>query len=209
MEHQHPQEDHRKNHDIGNLDCLSICVLLAHGIDNERLQQIMEPMINSCCLHKLGNSTHLLQMAHSACHHQGAFARLVSDELDSAYSEIISRVDGMDIDQILDISLPEHESSSIREQTGWAWALLRSNDMQRNGIGNYLIHSIFDHLGNNTSAKRSDIRRIHLEHQCEGLQRKLRQKQHEIDGMLAYIHRTRHGRNVTIMAKTKTGSVIQ
>ncbi len=192
MEHEHPQQNQSAKRNISDLDCLSICVLLAHGMDGRQLLELLEPMIGHCCRHKLGNPAHLLQMAHSACHHQGVFAQMVSEELDLVHEDVVSRVAGMEAEELLAELTPGQDAVTVREQAGLAWALLRSDDEQKRGIGSFVVHAIFQGLGSRgESAGCADMRRVHLEHQCEGLRQALQQKQQEIDDMLAYIHRTR------------------
>jgi hypothetical protein len=160
-------------------------------MDGRQLLELLEPMIGHCCRHRLGNPAHLLQMAHSACHHQGVFAQMVSQELDLAHADVVSRVAGMEVDELLGELTPGKDAVSVREQAGLAWALLRSDDEQKRNIGHFVIHAVFQRLGQSESAGRADVRRIHLEHQCEGLRKSLEQKQQEIDNMLAYILRIR------------------
>jgi hypothetical protein len=192
VEHEHPQQNQGTRRDIGDLDCLSICVLLAHGMDSRRLLELLEPMVGHCCRHRLGHPAHLLQMAHSACHRQGVFAQMVSEELDLAHADVVSRVAGMEADELLAELTPGSETVTVREQAGLAWALLRSDDARKRSIGGFVIHAIFQGLGGRGEpAGHGEMRRIHLEHQCEGLRQALEQKQQEIDDMLAYIHRTR------------------
>lgn len=205
MEHEHPQKDQRTERNISDLDCLSICVLLAHGMDGRRLLELIEPMIGHCCRHKLGNPAHLLQMAHSACHHQGVFAQLISEELDIAHADVVSRVAGTEVEELLTRLVPGHSEVTVREQAGLAWALLRSDNTQKHGIGSFVVHAIFQSLGRRgESAGREDMRRIHLEHQCEGLRKSLEQKQQEVDDMLVYIHRTRPAEIAAAVESSRT-----
>ena len=191
MDQENSNLENEHNRNISHMDCLSICILLKHAIDGKRLLELLGQVMCQCCHPKLENPVYRLQTAHSACHYNADFAELISNELDLMYADTLCHIEMMEAAEIIEKHISTMRETSLSQQAGLAWALLRSDDSSKQNIGNSVVHMMFHCLGKVEYLENHHPQHEALEIKCENLSKALNRKQQQIDDMLDYIYKTR------------------